>query len=140
MLRRLALLVACGEAWRGAWRRRGVYKRRADMPPLDVIAREIGEPAPWTAPKWVWGWCWRLQRRALPLLHALESVARGGVGTLAETALESAAAADASGATRGELDALRLATRRENARRAAARGGGGVGGGGGVVAWFFIAV
>ena len=61
------------------------------------------------------------RRRLLPLLHALESVTCGGVGTLAENALEAAAAADASGATRTELDALRAATRRENARRAAAQ-------------------
>ena len=58
------------------------------------------------------------ERRLLPLLHALESVARDGVGTLAETALEAAAAADASGATRDELEALRAETRRVNARRA----------------------
>jgi E3 ubiquitin-protein ligase UBR4 len=58
------------------------------------------------------------RRRLLPLLHALESVAHGGVGTLSENALETAAAADASGATRDELDALRLATRQVNARRA----------------------
>ena len=58
------------------------------------------------------------ERRLLPLLHALESVARDGVGTLAETALEAAAAADASGATRDELEALRAETRRVSARRA----------------------
>eukprot|EP00808_Paulinella_micropora_P018816 g31867.t1 len=52
-----------------AWRRRGVYKNRTDMPPLSVIADKAGVAAPWSSPKWVWSRAWKAGKHALPLLH-----------------------------------------------------------------------
>ena len=58
--------------------------------------------------------------RLPPLLHALESVSTGGVGTLSENVLVAMEAADTSGATNDELSNLRQKTRESNARRAMA--------------------
>ena len=66
MLKRMTLLVALARetsSLNNAWRRRGVYRDRSDMPPLDAVAAAVGAAAPWAAPKWVWAFCWRAHAR-----------------------------------------------------------------------------
>ena len=77
MLRRVLPLVALlheASSLNGAWRRRGVYRDRSDMPPLDAVAAAVGAAAPWAAPKWVWAFCWRAHARLLPALHARDGL------------------------------------------------------------------
>ena len=77
MLKRMTLLVALARetsSLNNAWRRRGVYRDRSDMPPLDAVAAAVGAAAPWAAPKWVWAFCWRAHARLLPALHARDGL------------------------------------------------------------------
>ena len=77
MLKRMTLLVALARetsSLNNAWRRRGVYRDRRDMPPLDAVAAAVGAAAPWAAPKWVWAFCWRAHARLLPALHARDGL------------------------------------------------------------------
>ena len=70
----VALLREVSSLKGGAWRRRGVYRDRSDMPPLDAVAAAVGATAPWAAPKWVWAFCWRAHARLLPALHARDGL------------------------------------------------------------------
>jgi hypothetical protein len=78
MLGRVPLIIAVmaqhAASLNNAWRRRGVYRDRRDMPPLDAVAAAIGADAPWAAPKWVWALCWRTHARLLPVLHARDGL------------------------------------------------------------------
>ena len=77
---RVALLVALLGATSGLnsarfsarpWQRRGFYTGRSDMP----LVADVGAPAPWQAPRWVWSYAWRLHERMLPLLHRWDRAA-----------------------------------------------------------------
>ena len=52
-----------------AWKSRGVYKDRRDMPPLKDAAGAIGVDPPLTAPRWAWSSAWRVGQWAMPILH-----------------------------------------------------------------------
>ena len=77
MLKRMTLLVALARetsSLNNAWRRRGVYRDRSDMPPLDAVAAAVGAAAPWAAPKWVWASAGARTRGLLPALHARDGL------------------------------------------------------------------
>ena len=59
-----------------AWQRRGIYKDRPEMPPLEQVALRAGvSQPPWNAPRWVWTIAWRGGNRALRLLHRWDDCA-----------------------------------------------------------------
>jgi O-methyltransferase involved in polyketide biosynthesis len=77
---RLLVLIALGAVrammmtstmprFQRAWKSRGVYKDRRDMPPLKDSAEAIGVDPPLTAPRWVWSSAWRVGQWAMPILH-----------------------------------------------------------------------